>query len=249
MQRSIRFIILILFMNLFNVSAQVNVKDLCIKIPMFFAHYAYQVPGNDMAKRFLNNSNIGGGFLVKTKKNLLIGADINYIFRDVVKENNILSSISTSDGFIIDGNGQPADISLSERGFYSSLKCGKIFSILSPNPNSGIVAMGSLGFLQHKINISNPGNTTPQVDGDYKKGYDRLTNGAEISEFIGYMYFSKNKLTNFFAGFEFVQAWTQCRRDVNFDTETKDNSKRTDLLSGFKVGWILPLYPRTRNDF
>jgi hypothetical protein len=248
MQISVRVVIFILFMKFLSVSAQVSVKDSCIKIPMFFAHYAFQVPGNDMANRFLDNSNLGAGFLFKTKKNLLFGADINYIFRDAVKENNILQSISTPDGFIIDGNGQPADVSLTERGFYTSLKCGKIFSILNPNPNSGVVAIGSVGFLQHKINISNPNNTAPQIAGDYKKGYDRLTNGIAFSEFIGYMYFSKNRLTSFFAGFEFVQAFTKNRRDINFDTQTKDYSKRTDLLSGFKIGWIIPLYPKIRND-
>ena len=49
-------------------------------IPMIYATYAYQWPGGDLAKRFRGNSSIGGGFMVKTRSNWLIGAEGNYIF-------------------------------------------------------------------------------------------------------------------------------------------------------------------------
>ena len=78
--------------------------------------------------------------------------------------------------------------------------------------------------------------------GDYAKGYDRLTDGISTNEFIGYMYIGNKRLLTFYAGFDFTQAWTRDRRGYNFDLHGPDNTKRFDMLSGIKVGWIIPIY-------
>ncbi len=70
-----------------------------------------------------------------------------------------------------------------------------------------------------------------------------------INEFIGYLFLGKTRILNFYAGFEFVQAWTKNRRDVNFDTGEKDDKLRFDILTGFKIGWVIPLYKRTPSDY
>ncbi|MBA3901808.1 MAG: hypothetical protein H0X62_16670, partial [Bacteroidetes bacterium] len=111
------------------------------------------------------------------------------------------------------------------------------------NPNSGFFVLGGVGFLQHKVRIENPGNASPQIFGEYKKGYDRLTNGISTSQFIGYMFLSNNRLLNFFGGVEFVQGFTQNRR-FNYDNMDYDHTQRLDLLTGIKVGWVFPLYKK-----
>jgi hypothetical protein len=129
------------------------------------------------------------------------------------------------------------------RGFYAGLHIGKLFSIGLSNPRSGIRLGLGAGLLQHKIRIQDdPFKSVPQLSGEYKKGYDRLTNGFTITETVGYQVLSKNRRINLFAGFEFTQAFTQNRRDYNFDTMEKDENPRLDLLSGFRVSWILPFY-------
>ena len=105
------------------------------------------------------------------------------------------------------------------------------------------------GLLQHHIRIENKDNNTPPVLDEYKKGYDKLTNGLSTREFIGYQYLSNKNILNFYAGFEFYQAWTECRRDYNFDTMEEDNTKRNDYLFGVRVGWILPLYQKAPNEY
>jgi hypothetical protein len=229
--------------------AQVNIKDSAISTSLISISYSYQFPGGDLSKRFLSNNAIGGSYLYKTKSNWLIGADGFFMFRDTIKETDILNSISTKDGNIIDGNGIYADVHLYERGFYCGVKGGKIFPVFGPNKNSGIVILCGAGLLQHKIRIENPDNTAPQIKGDYKKGYDRLTNGLAISEFIGYMFLGNSRLVSFYAGFEFTQASTQNRRSYNFDMMGPDKTKRSDLLSGLKIGWILPLYKRSPEKY
>jgi len=100
------------------------------------------------------------------------------------------------------------------------------------------------GYMQHKINIYDVGKNVPQLNNDFKKGYDRLTGGFGLNQFIGYLHLSNNKIANFYAGFEFNQAFTKGMRGYQYDLMKEDNIKRTDIQIGFRIGWILPLYKR-----
>jgi hypothetical protein len=249
-----RFLLVsVLVWHMIACSAQVSVKDSVVRIPMLSVSYAYQIPGGDLAKRFGHNSNLGGSFLYKNRRNLIYGFEGAFLFGNDLKESGILDSISTRrvvQGLIIDNSGIPADIRLYERGFSLSLVAGKIFSIkrLSPNKNSGITILVKAGYLQHKIRIEDINHSAVQVGGDYRKGYDRLTSGYAIHELIGYTYFGNRRLINFFAGFEFMQAFTRSQR-YDFDLMRHDPSQRNDFLSGFRVGWIIPLYKKAPNEF
>jgi hypothetical protein len=243
----IKFLLLsvsILFLFSFSAFSQSNVKDSSLFTPMFYASYALQFPGGDMVESFGMNSSVGGGFQLKLKNNLVLGADFNYLFGDKVKnQERLFENISTSSGYVIDGNGEYAEIFLYERGFYASAKVGYVLPLLAPNPNSGIYIYVSGGFLKHKIRIDNPNSTAPQVQDDYKMGYDHMTNGWGISEFVGYLYMGNQRLVSFFGGVEFNQAWTKNKR-YNFDQMKKDESTHFDQLLGIKIGWIIPLYKR-----
>jgi len=224
-------------------------RDSSSNIFSISATYGYFLPGGDLKNRFGNNSTIGPAITYKTKSNWVYGLDWNLIFGNKINEDSIFKSIATSSGEIIDGNGYPAYINLYERGFVSSVKFGKLIPLNSYNPNSGLILLASVGFLQHKIRIDNPDNAAYQIKGDYKKGYDQLTNGLSISEYIGYMFYGKNNLINFYSGFEFTQAWTQNRRSYNFNTQSKDVSKRLDLMIGAKIGWMIPIYNRKPSKY
>jgi len=108
-----------------------------------------------------------------------------FIFGSTIKYDSLFHLIKTSGDYIIDGDGMYADVRTYQRGYTLMGKAGKIFSIFNDNPNSGLLVMIGGGFMQHKIRIENPGNTVPQLKGDYKKGYDKLTNGPALSQFIG----------------------------------------------------------------
>lgn len=238
--------ILVFLFVITKIFAQVNVKDSAIKAPMFYINYAYQITDGDINLRFGNNQSLGGGFQYKTKKNWLFGAEYTYIFGGRVKnQDSILSRISTSDGFIISSAGEYAQINFMEAGFNISVKAGKIIPVLSPNPNSGILITLQPGFLQHRIKISNPNNTAPQLKGDYKKGYDELSNGFSITEFIGYQYMGNKRILSFYAGFEFTQAFTKFRRAYNFNTMSTDDRLKKDFFYSFRFGWMIPLYKRS----
>jgi hypothetical protein len=229
--------------------AQTNVKDSALSFSMIKFSYAFQEPGGDLANRFGYNSNIATGFSIKTKHNLILGADGSFIFGNQVKQNGILDSLKNSSGWIINQNGIPSTVRLFERGFTVSFYVGKMFHILAPNPNSGIVIYGGPTYLYHKIQINDIGHQVPELTSGYLKGYDRLSSGFGFNEFIGYFYFGNKRLINFFGGIELIQGFTKSLRGYNYDSRQTDTATRKDFLYGLRVGWILPLYRKTLQQY
>jgi hypothetical protein len=207
--------------------------------------YGYQYPGGDLLWRFGPNSNAGASLTYKNNNNVFFMAQWGFIFGKNLRGQNPLDSISTSDGHVIDKEGKAADVRIFERGFTLSISAGKIFNtFLSPNKNSGLLLTGGLGYLQHKFKIYDNGSRTPQLTKEYLKGYDRLTSGIAITEFIGYWFMSKNQYVNFYGGFEFTQGFTKSRRSWDYNLMRADTESRIDLLSGLRIGWIIPLYKK-----
>lgn len=210
---------------------------------LFHITYAFQSPGGDLAARFGNDFNIGLGLdYITPQSNWILGLESGYLFGQEVKT-NVLANLQTPEGYIIATDRSFADIQLRERGFYVGALLGKILALSSSNPRSGIRVTLGAGLLQHKIRIQDdPFKTVAQLSGDYKKGYDRLTNGLALNEFVGYQLLSTNRRINFFIGLEATQGFTRNRRDFDFDTRQKDETKRLDLLWGIRAGWTLPFY-------
>jgi hypothetical protein len=230
--------------------AQPNLKDSVTSLWYLQPHISFQVPQGDMQERFFPNTAVGFGLIRKTDRNWLFGLEMSYLFAEKVKnEDLLLSNITTSEGFVIDQTGVFANIHFRQRGFYAQAKTGKIFPTRFGNPNSGILVMGSLGLLQHKIRIEVHENTAPQLSGDYKKGYDKLTNGPAASLYFGYNHFSNNKLTNYSIGAEYIYGSTQSRRDYDFVLMRKDETVRRDQLLSFRFTWIIPFYQRVPKEF
>ncbi|MFZ4785418.1 MAG: hypothetical protein ACOYLH_08055 [Flavobacteriales bacterium] len=232
-----------------NASGQFQVRDSSLFNPHFTISYCYHSPGGDMADRFGNNGGLGLGFHIKSKTNWYYGIQGTYIFGKRVSEPGLLSNLATDAGEILDNQGQIAKVYIQERGYTVTANFGRIFSQLGPNPNSGLLVMGGIGFMQHKIRIEHQENEIRFLEDDYLKGYDRLTNGLTAYEFLGYYLMSNNKLVNFIVGVEAYQGFTQGRRDLNFDTGITDNAKRRDNLFGVRIGWTLHLYQRTPDQF
>jgi hypothetical protein len=208
-------------------------------IPFIYATYSAQLPGGDLSKKFGFSNDIGGGTGMKTKNNWMLAAEATYTFGQNVKENPILI-ITNSDGTLTDIYGEEATLLFWQRGYQIKITFGKIFPVLNSNNNSGIYLKGSIGYLQHKTWIENRNNNTPQIQGDYQQGYDRLCNGLAFSEFIGWQNWSETKGYNFFVGFEFTQGFTKNRRTWDFSTNSKIEEQRLDLIYAIKIGWYIP---------
>lgn len=238
------------FIGLANISqAQQSVSDSVIGVVLIDVTYTLQSPGGDLSDRFGLNSAVGGSFYYKTKSNWLIGASGNFMFGSDVKERTMLDGFRDENGGILGTTGLYANVLLYQRGFNLEARVGKIFPWFGPNPNSGIMVTAGVGFLQHKIRFEDSVEEVPLLLDDNAKGYDRLTNGLMISQFIGYRYLGNRRLMNFIAGIEVMEAFTRNRRQFNYDTRSEDNESRLDLLYGFRIGFTLPLYKRVPKEF
>ena len=114
---------------------------------------------------------------------------------------------------------------------------------------SGFTIMLGAGYLQHKIQIEDRNTAVPQFQGEYRKGYDRLSSGLAFSQFIGYTHLSLNRRINFYIGIEATQAFTEGRRSIHFNTKADGTGSRTDILFGPKVGWVLTIYKEPSEGF
>ena len=246
-----RLPILIVFLFVFQVSqAQFNVSDTTVAAFVPHLSYSYQFPGGDVAKRYGHNSTIGGGLKYKNMKNVIFSLDVNFIFGNDIKDaDSILWMVETETGYVIDGNGTFALYALYERGYNVNFSVGKIFPVLNPNPNSGLMVNAGIGYMLHRMKIDNQHRTAPQISGDYAKGYDMLTGGISLNQFIGWYFMSNSRLLNFYAGFEFHEAFTKSLRDWDFHNMGKDNNNNFDFFLGIKVGWMLPIYDRAPDKF
>ncbi len=220
-----------------------------MSVPMFHGNFSYQVPMANLAERFGPGMAAGLGFKYKTRSNWTFGLDGYYFFGGQIREDSILNGIIDSQDNLINKYGEIAKVALFERGYYAGIKFGKVFRLPWTNPNSGILLELGGGFMEHWIRIENSGNNVPQILNDYAKGYDRRTNGLAATQFIGYSHLGVNQRTNFFIGVEFTEGWTKNRRNLNFDTMSRDDRNRFDMLCLFKIGLLIPMYRQTASEY
>lgn len=230
-----------LFILLTNSALGQEEKPNALKGTLINLHYGTQLSGGDLTSRFGQSTTVGAGVLYLTKSKWLLGGEYNFIFGGNVKE-DVLSNLRTTNGQILGQNNDYAAVGMNERGFFAGLTIGRLIPIFKGDRRHNIKITVTGGFLRHRILLDDQTGAVPQITGEYVKGYDRLTSGIAVSEFVGYQYLSANRLVNFYAGFDFVQGFTKSRRSFDFNTMSIPTESRTDLLNGFKIGWILPLY-------
>ncbi|MBC7383054.1 MAG: hypothetical protein H7296_08685 [Bacteroidia bacterium] len=247
MKHKIHFLICLCLALQLQTQAQ-SVKDSTVRILMIGFHFSGQLPQKDLAKRFGPSLSAGATFTWKTKQNLLFSVEGSYFFGKNVRE-DVVANMRNSDGVITDNEGYPADLRLTERGWNIYGNIGYLISKLGNNPNSGLFFTMGAGWMQHKVKLYDANQKIAAVKGDLKKGYDRLSGGLGFTQFVGYKYISNNRLANCYFGFEFYEGMTQSMRGFNYDTGLADNQKRLDVLIGFRFGWILPLYKRTKDFY
>ncbi|MBL7828693.1 MAG: hypothetical protein JNJ57_18810 [Saprospiraceae bacterium] len=203
-----------------------------------------QLPGGDLYDRFGLNGVYGGGVEFLTENNFFIGLEGLGIFGTEVKDDPLIN-LRTPDGFIIGNDRALASVALRQRGWYAGGNIGKIFTF--NDQRHGLrVSLGG-GWQQHKIRVQDNRQVLTQITGDYIKGYDRLTAGFTLNQFIGWQHLGKLRRNNWMIGFEFSQGFTKSFRDWDFSEMKKLEGNRLDLRFGIKAAWTLPFY-MTKSD-
>lgn len=249
MKKSYLILSILLLANF--VIAQRNVKDSIIGTPWIGVQYGANWTSGDLADRygFMNHVGILAGY--KTKKNWFWGLESNFMFGNDVRMTGLFDHLIDSQGTITDVNGDIGLVLVYARGLNVNLAIGKVFPVLSPNKNSGIFVHAGVGYLAHKMRVETQEQVIPQLELDYKKGYDRFTAGPNAHQFLGYAFMSNAGFMNFYGGFYIQEGFTQNKRTIFFDQPTIPVSSETrlDIQYGVKVGWFIPFYKRQPKEF
>ncbi len=210
---------------------------------VLLANFNYNLffPANDMSARFGQGFAAGISIEWMTAAHFIFGVQGKFLFGNKVKE-DVLSGLRNDDGLIFSDDLGISNVQLGLRGWSTAVFGGKIFPLSSTN-RSGLKMTLGAGFLQHKIRIKDePLTHTSLISGSYTKGYDRLSNGLAMTQFVGYQHLANDRRLNFTVGLELTEGFTQNRRSLNFDTRQKDETRRFDLLIGIHLGWTLPFF-------
>lgn len=243
------FLFLFTSFSLNEVYGQRNIRDSTVFTAVVAPTYGAFWPAGDLKERFGFNNAIGLSANFKDKHNWIYGAEGYYLFGENVKDRSMFEDLVTDKGYIRNTSGRYADILIVERGWHVNASFGRVFPWFGPNKNSGVLLKVGVGYLMHKIYIESRYDDVPQLQGDYVKGYDRLTHGFSTTQFLGYLFQANRRFLSFYLGFEITEGFTQGVRDYNFDTRMPDDKNRLDIMYGVKVGWLIPLYKKSDNEF
>jgi hypothetical protein len=236
------FVLAVVFISKGYSQVSKNVKLLEFK-------YGFQAPMADLKKRFGGSNDLGISLqFASLAHTTFIGAEGIFYFGSTVKE-DVLANLRTFDGNIIGIDGQIGDVGLKERGFYTGLDAGKIFKTTKIENNlTGFRVQVGAGLLQHKIRIQDNANNIPSLDKKYIKGYDRLTNGPAVHLSIGYQYENPNNNFHFNIMGDLYGGKTASRRDYDNLTGGYLDEKRTDILAGLTLSYIVSISRTDKAD-
>lgn len=218
-------------------------KGKAILLQMSFSSH---IPAGDMADRFGHNLAVGGGLEYLTENNWIWGAEGHYFFGNKVNEDP-LAIIRTDAGDIIGNNMLIASVVLRQRGGYLGVVGGKLL-VFNSEKRSGLRFTLGAGMLRHHIRLQDDSRTVTQITGDYKKGYDRLTGGIALQQFIGWQHLGSQRRSNWMLGLEFNQGFTSTLRDWDFSERRKLDGSRLDLRFGIRAAWALPFYQKKASE-
>lgn len=230
--------------------SQGSVADTTLRMSLFQFQGGIHQPFGDMGDKYGTSAAVGFSYAYKTGKNILLGADFNYLFGNNVKDaNTLFHGLRLSNGKVVGIDEEFVNALILERGYAAGIYVGKIFNGMGRNPNSGIVVKVGLEYFEHRTYIETRQDEYAPLEDDYLKNYDRKIAGLALYEFIGFQHFSNNRFANFFAGFDFYQGFTTDYRSYNVDLLQKTDNDYFDMLIGFRVGWVIPIYKQEANKF
>ena len=220
---------------------------------LFDVHYGINLPGGDLAKRYGFLNHVGGGLVIRSPKNFIFGLESSFIFGNQFKSefDSVFYHLTDAQGNITDINGDIAIVTTYARGFYANATFGKLIPLSESKKASHLQLQFGAGYLQHRFRIETNRQVVPQIETDYRKGYDRYTTGINTSQFVGYAFIPEEGFYQFYAGFYAHQGYTYNRRNVNFDQPNVPVSTelRLDLQFGIRLGWYIPFYKAEPRDY
>jgi voltage-gated potassium channel Kch len=222
---------------------KISRADTLMPILSIGAQYSFQLPFGDLNDRFGTHHSLGLNAEQKFANGWLGTASFTYQFGNSVKDTGLLRALQTPTGEVINADGDLLLPQAFMRGFRVMGSVGRVWPVLRTTANSGLTTTFGVGLWQHRIRHENIDAKIFALNGDYEKGYDRLTNGLALSQTIGYTYYGRSgrRGVNFRTGVEVHEGFTKVRRSWDFATNSALDEGRLDIAVGLYLGWLIPL--------
>lgn len=204
---------------------------------------SYNFGLSDLGKRFATFASIPADLYLKTPK-FTLGMGWAPLLSNRVQIDSLYGGIVGQSNIIYDKDGFPTLIRYYMRGYALQARFGYLFPIKKTWHHSRIEVSFGTGFMQHRIKARFDVAKTPQLEGAYKTGYDRLCNGIMFSQSVNYHYLNTETLS-IYAGLQFGQGFTHNQRSWDYSQMRKDNTLRRDFYFGLSAGVLIPLRLKT----
>ena len=256
--------------------AQLDLKNDTLECPIIGFSVGMMAPSNALSKATAANGSAVEGLRMSDLYSapwMNVGLDVIYKFKSNwlatlegdlwfgLSSNNLqhrlerMGNVFTRDSIVVGEGGTDANVTCYNRGLSFQAGAGKIFP-LNPerNPNSGILARVSAGYMWQQTIFMKNSERAPQLTDDYALLYDHQRHGVLLTEGIGYWFMSaRSDLANVYVAFEVSQCWSWSTRQYQIDhylgLQGKDNNRYFDLLYSIKVCWMFPLRGKTVHDY
>lgn len=210
---------------------------------MIYAGYGPMISAGDLSERFGSGFAIDGGLAyLPANSNLQFGFRVLFGFGSDVKE-DVLLGLRTNDGFLIGNQREPADIQLRQRQLFIGPNLGYTLRI-GNNQRAGIHLNTAFGYFFHRISVQDdPVQSVPQLSEELLPGYDRLTGGFAVHQFIGYQQLAFDRRLNFYIGADATVGFTSAQRNFDIPLGGPPSADgRTDIVLGLRAGIVIPFY-------
>ncbi|MFY0674390.1 MAG: hypothetical protein JXQ87_13390 [Bacteroidia bacterium] len=225
-----------------NSFGQSYLRDSVISITSFQFGYTPCLTAFDMGKKSDFLHVFSPSLSYKNGSNWYFKGSVGLIVGHNSLERNTPNMVFSELGLPISADGILQEMAIRFQGFSFGFELGKLIKVSDHNLNSGLYVAAGIGFLQHRIKFDYLGQGVLQLEEPYIFGYDRLTNGTLINQFIGWRRYSNKNSFNYELGLELNQGLTRNRRSWNYDLFGPANELRLDFYYGLRMNVILPFY-------
>lgn len=241
MKQLICFLILFFSCTIIFAQEKKDAEKKAISISALNIGIELQKPLLDLDERYGGFSVLNVGVNSKTIQNIVYNFSYNFILGNKVLQDDLGYLFLNSDSIITGLNGQRAVVGVFQRGYKINFGVGKIVKQIK-NKNSGILVELNTGIISNRISYKDGTENFSFLSDAYMRGFDKLSRGFYLEEFVGILFFDNKKLINFKFGLNFVQGFTSDKRANFYASDFEPIQNRKDFSIGLKANWIIPFF-------
>gem|GEM_PF-6571809 len=211
------------------------------------------LPGGELRNRFGPHGQVSAGYTHLFPSHFLLGLEAGFGYgRRVLGDP--LSSLRDATGDIIAKDGSQAVDAVTERlWMLPTLKVGKMFVLRKRArardwEHAVLLHVGGTYF-SYKYGINSVSNDISQLDGDRKKGYDRLASGPAATLEGTYFLQAPRGSYGLFLKVQYLQGFTQSRRAYDFNLAKTTTGTMVASILSFQLGLAITLFSLDEQEY